>query len=164
MLLLQPMDLGTLFTCTLIILSHKDHNDTTHPRRWEFYIHFRQQTHRKGSCLPPWVAGKLLIGQKLSGKRKFFCPAGKVHTVKTKEIQPARSVLNNYWTSLADVVTGLSICIYLHVLISWTLKQYHVYLYGNLTCLWLRKNWTKDRGWGGVSEAIFSLLKIEILP
>ena len=30
----------------------------------------------------------------------------------------------------------------------------HVYLYGNLTCLWLRKNWTKDRGWGGVSRGL----------
>ena len=86
MLLLQPMDLWTFFTSTWIVLLQNDHNDTTHRRWWEFYIHFRQQTHTRGS-LPA-----CLEEESPSKSSKFFCPSGKVHTVTTKKLQPAHSV------------------------------------------------------------------------
>ena len=97
------------------------------------------------------------------------------------ELQPARSLLNDQWTSLLMFYLDHG-SFYLYLLIlhvcsgmapettslmrnaTGVINTLHVYLYGNLTCLCLRKNWTKDRGWGGVSDAIFSLLKIEILP
>ena len=89
----------------------REHNDTTHWRQWEFYIHFRQQTHPRGSCLPHgqlasyWLAKTWLEEESPSKSSKFFYPCGIVHTVTTKEPQPAHSVLNDHWTSLADVLT-----------------------------------------------------------
>ena len=74
----------------------------------------------------------------------------------------ARSILNDHWMSLADVwLDHWSFCLYLlacsDIMALETTSHenarevitLHVYLYGNFTCLWLRKNWTKDKGWGG---------------
>ena len=75
-----------------------------------------------------------------SKSSKFFYPSDKVYTVTTKELQPVGSL----WTT---TITGHSICTYFHVQVSWPLNarqviMLHVYFYGNLICLWLRKKWT----------------------
>ncbi len=60
-----------------------------------------------------WLAKNCLEEESLSKSSKFCYPSGKVHTVTTKELQPARSVLNDYWTVLRDVLTrSVPICMF----------------------------------------------------
>ena len=126
-----------------------------------------------GSCQVNNSLKNCLEEESPSKISKFFSPSCKAHTVITKELQPAHSV---QWVWLMFWLVHWSFYLYLfarsdiitrkkhHMRNAREVIMLHVYLYGNLTCLWLRKNWTKDRGWGGVSGAIFTLLKIEILP
>ena len=101
MLLLQPMDLWTL------IISHV----------------FQTANFPKGHLLPPapmggWISrysdpGTFCPPQNREQGTDFFSDShdhfwgmsGKVHTVTTKELRPARSVLNDHWMILADVFT-----------------------------------------------------------
>ncbi len=99
----------------------------------------------------PWL--KIVWKRKVHRSNSTSC--GKVQSLQVNLNLPVQC-----WTTTC-LITGHSICMFnFRYCGPWTnmgceLRNaretivLHVYLYGSPTCAWLRKNWTKDRGWGG---------------